>query len=95
MFDTFQGLVLLALWAVTFAVKAFAFVDCIRRPKEAFPAVGRQSKVLWLILTGLAAGAGVFPGFTLNIIGLAGVVVALVYVFDVRVKIIDITSRRW
>jgi NO-binding membrane sensor protein with MHYT domain len=95
MFDTFQGLVLLAMWVVTFAVKAFAFVDCIRRPKEAFPAVGRQSKVLWLILTGLAAGAGVFPGFTLNIIGLAGVVVALVYVFDVRVKIIDITSRRW
>jgi NO-binding membrane sensor protein with MHYT domain len=95
MFDTFQGLVLLALWAVTLAVKAFAFVDCIRRPKEAFPAVGRQSKVLWLILTGLAAGAGVFPGFTLYIIGLAGVVVALIYVFDVRVKIIDITSRRW
>jgi NO-binding membrane sensor protein with MHYT domain len=95
MFDTVQDLVFLALWVVTLAVKAFAFVDCIRRPKEAFPAVGRKSKVLWLLLTGLAAGAGVYPAFTLNIIGLAGVVVALIYLFDVRTKLIEITSRRW
>jgi hypothetical protein len=95
MFDTVQGLVLLAMWVVTLAVKGFAFIDCIRRPAEAFPAVGRQSKALWLILTGLAAGTGFFPGFTLNLIGLAGVVVALVYLFDIRTKIIEITSRRW
>ncbi len=95
MFDTVQGLVLLALWVVTLALKAFAFVDCVRRPAQAFPAVGRQSKALWLILTGLAAGTGFFPGFTLNLIGLAGIVVALIYVFDIRTKIIEITSRRW
>lgn len=95
MFDTVQGLVLLALWVVTLAIKGFAFVDCIRRPKAAFPAVGRQSKALWLILTGLAAGTGLVPGYTLNLIGLAGIVVALIYVFDIRPKIIDITSRRW
>jgi NO-binding membrane sensor protein with MHYT domain len=94
MFDTVQGLVLLAMWVVTLAVKGFAFVDCIRRTPQAFPAVGRQSKALWLILTGLAAGTGFFPGFTINIIGLAAIVVALVYLFDVRPKIIDITSRR-
>lgn len=95
MFDTVQGLVFIALWAVTLAVKGYAFVDCIRRPPSAFPAVGRQGKVLWLILTGLAAGTGVFPSFTLNLIGIAGVVVALVYLFDVRPKIIEITTRRW
>jgi hypothetical protein len=95
MFDTVQGLILLAIWVVTLAAKAFAFVDCIRRPAQAFPAVGRQSKPLWLILTGLAAGTGFFPGFTLNFVGLAGIVIALVYLFDVRVKIVDITSRRW
>ena len=55
MFDTVQGLILLALWVVTLVVKVFAFIDCIRRPAEAFPAVGRQSKVLWLILTGISA----------------------------------------
>jgi hypothetical protein len=95
MFDTIQGWVLIAVWVVTFGVKGWAFIDCIRRPPAAFPAVGRQSKILWLILTGLAAATGFFWGLTLTIIGLAGIVVALVYLFEVRVKIIEITSRRW
>ena len=95
MFDTVQGIVLLAVWVVTFGVKIFAFVDCIRRPQQAFPAVGRQSKALWLILTGLGAATGFFPGQTIGIIGIAGLVVAMIYVFDVRMKIIDITSKRW
>lgn len=95
MFDAIQGLALIAIWVVTLAVKGFAFIDCLRRPAEAFPAVSRQSKVLWLVLTGLAALTGLFPSFTLNLIGLAGVTAALVYLFDVRPKIIDITSRRW
>lgn len=95
MLDTAENLIILVLWLVTLAVKAVAFADCIRRPSPAFPAVGRKSKTLWLILTGLAAGTGVFPGFTLNLIGLAGIAVALIYLFDVRPKIIDITTRRW
>ena len=95
MFDTVQGIVLLAVWVVTFAAKGYAFVDCVRRPQQAFPAVGRQSKPLWLILTGLAAATGFFPGLTLTIFGLAGIVIALIYLFDVRTKIIDITTNRW
>ena len=95
MFDTVQGLVLLAAWVVTLAVKGYAFIDCLRRPTAAFPAVGRQAKPLWLILTGLAAATGFFPGFTLTLLGLAGITVALIYLFDVRPKIIEITSRRW
>ena len=94
MFDTVQGLVFLALWVVTLAVKAFAFVDCIRRPKEAFPAVRRESKSLWLILTSLAAGAGVYPAFTLNIIG-SGRRGRRAHLPVRRGTKIEITSRRW
>ncbi|MCX8527739.1 MAG: DUF2516 family protein, partial [Candidatus Nanopelagicales bacterium] len=67
--------------------------DCLRRPAAAFPAVSRQSKVLWLVLTGLALLLGLLPSFVLNIFGLAGIVAALVYVFDVRQRIINITRR--
>ncbi len=95
MFDTVQGIVLLGIWAVTLALKGYAFIDCIRRPQQAFPAIGRQSKVLWLLLTGLAAATGLFWGLTLSIFGIAGIVIAMVYVFDVRPKIIDITNNRW
>lgn len=94
MFGNVQDLVLLAIWVITLAVKAYAAVDCIRRPAAAFPAVGRQSKVLWLILTVLAALTGVLPNLTLSIFGIAGIVIALVYLFDVRTRIIDITNRR-
>lgn len=94
MFGNVQDLVLLAIWVITLAVKAYAAVDCIRRPAAAFPAVGRQSKLLWLILTVLAALTGVLPNLTLSIFGIAGIVIALVYLFDVRTRIIDITNRR-
>jgi hypothetical protein len=93
MFDAVQGLVVLVLWVLFLVVKGYAFVDCMRRPTAAFPAVGRQSKVLWMILTGVALLTGLLPGMTLNIIGIAGAVVSLIYLFDVRPKIREITGR--
>ena len=94
LFDATQNLVVLVLWVLFGIVKIWAFIDCVRRPAEAFPAVGRVSKVLWLILTGAAALTGLIPGLTIGIIGIAGIVVALVYLFDVRVRIVDILGGR-
>jgi hypothetical protein len=93
MFGAVQNFVILIIWVATVALKGFAFIDCLRRPAAAFPAVSRQSKVLWLVLTGLALLLGLLPSFVLNIFGLAGIVAALVYVFDVRQRIINITRR--
>ena len=94
MFFAVQGLVQLVLWVVSLAVMAYAFIDCVRRPQAAFPAVSRQTKMLWLILTGLAALTGLLPAMTLSIFWMAGIIVALVYLFDVRTRIIDITGSR-
>ena len=93
MFGAVQDLVIFALWIVLLVVKGAAFIDCVRRPPQAFPAVGRKSTVLWLVLTGLAALVGLLPGATLDIFGIAGTVIALVYLFDVRPKIVEITRR--
>lgn len=94
LFDLTQNLVTTVLWVVFGIVKVWAFVDCLRRPEQAFPAVNRVSKVLWLILTGVAALTGLLPGFTLGLIGIGGLVIALVYLFDVRARIVEITGRR-
>lgn len=94
MLGTTQDLVLLALWVLLLGVKGFALIDCFRRPAAAFPAVGRQSKALWLVLCALAALTGLLPGLTLTLFGIAGTVVALVYLFDTRPRIIDITGGR-
>lgn len=85
---------MLVLWVVFLVVKGWAFIDCIRRPQQAFPAVGRVSKVLWLVLTGVAFLTGLVPGLTLGIIGIAGLVAAMVYLFDVRPRIAEITGGR-
>lgn len=90
-FIQFQNLVITAIYVVFAVLKVWAFVDCLRRPEQAFPAVGRQSKVLWLVLTGISALTGlVFD--PLSIFGIAGVVVALLYLFEIRPRIMEITG---
>lgn len=93
MFDAVQNLVVLVLWVLFLVVKGYAFIDCIRRPAAAFPAVGRQSKILWGILTGVSLLSGLLPNLTLNLLGIAGMVASLIYLFDVRPKIREITGR--
>ena len=93
MFDAVQSLALWLIWALMLGVKAFALYDCVRQPAPAFPAVGRQTKPLWLVLVGLALLIGLLPSQTFGLLGIASVVIALVYLFDVRPKVLDITGR--
>jgi uncharacterized membrane protein YfcA len=91
-FIEFQVGVTLIIWIVFAVLKVWAFIDCLRQRTDAFPAVQRQTKTLWLILTGIAALTGlVFD--PLGIVGIAGVVVALIYLFEIKPRITEITSR--
>ena len=85
-FVTFQVGVTLIIWIVFAVLKIWAFVDCLRQRADAFPAVQRQSKTLWLILTGIAALTGLLPD-PLGIMGIAGIVVALIYLFEIKPRI--------
>ncbi len=93
MFGAVQEFVVFGLWIVMLGVKGFAFIDCLRQPTDAFPAIGRQNKVLWMVLTGVAAATALLPALTLSLFGLAGIVVALIYLFDIRPKIKEIMGR--
>lgn len=93
MFGAAENIVILAVWVILLGVKGYAFIDCVRRPTEAFPAVGKQNKLLWVGLTGVAFLTGLLPSMTLNLIGIAGAVAALVYLFDVRPRLIEILGR--
>ena len=77
------------------AVEVWAFIDAVRRPTAAFPAVGKQTKSLWLIILGVAAVIGLAGvasgGFSaLNILEVAAFVAAAVYLTDVRPKVSQI-----
>ncbi len=81
----------LALSVVAFGVELWAFVDAIIRPKYAFPAAGKRTKPLWLIITGVAAVVGlagvVYKVGPTSILPVAAFVAAAVYLADVRPKV--------
>ena len=96
MFWQFQSLVGLAIGVLVLGLGVWAFIDCLRRPANAFPYIERKSKTLWLILTGIGAGIGILMvSDPLNIFGIASVVISLVYLFDLRPKFDQINSRRY
>ena len=74
-------------------LQIFALADSLTRPAAAFPAVDKQTKNLWVILLSVAVAWGVLPMLiyqrfvfrsVLDLIVLAGTVVALVYLLDAR-----------
>src|SRR3954470_20337963 len=94
-------LVNLSISVVTLAVKAWALGDAAFRPGKAFDAVGKLPKVFWLIVLFLAVASQVAVALAvglaaswLGILGLAGIIAALVYLFGIRPEVIRYTPRR-
>jgi hypothetical protein len=74
-----------------FVVEAWAFGDALRRPSAAFPAAGKQTKPIWLIILGVGfvIGIGGAVGYLslLSIFPIAAFVAAAIYLVDVRPKV--------
>jgi hypothetical protein len=81
-----------ALSLAALVVEVWAFVDALRRPAPAFPAAGKQTKPIWLIILGVATVIGI--GYSalggvsiIQILPLAAFVAAAIYLTDVRPKV--------
>lgn len=86
--------ILMAIGLATLVASALAFIDCLRARPDAFPAIGRQSKGLWLGLTGGATLVSLATFNPIGILGIASMVIAAVYLLDIRPRIVEITSGR-
>jgi hypothetical protein len=88
----------LALGLAAFVVEAWAFVDAITRPSQAFVANGKQTKQLWLIILGVAAVVGlagaVYGVGPTSILPVAAFVAAAIYMADVRPKVRSFPKNR-
>ena len=93
MFGELQSIIVMALFVVFLVVKVWALADCATRPKDAFPAAGKQTRLIWLLLTGASALTALVAS-PLGIFGLAGIIVALVYLLDVRPRVAEAASSR-
>jgi hypothetical protein len=82
-----------ALALAAFVVEAWAFGDAVSRPSRAYPAAGKRTKPLWLIITGVSAVVGLgYAAYVRNlsviqILPVAAFVAASVYLTDVRPKV--------
>jgi Protein of unknown function (DUF2516) len=89
-----------ALGAAAFVVAAWAFVDAITRPAQAFPAVGKLTKPIWLLILGVAFVLGLYAaayGGSTGMLSVISFVAASVYLLDVRPKVREVgksSSRR-
>lgn len=92
MFGPLQQLIVAIISIAAFGGAVWGLVDAVRVPQDAFPAAGKQSKTLWVVLLGVATavlftslpyplgwGSGPF-GF----LGLAASVAVIVYFVGVR-----------
>lgn len=79
-------------------VGVFAFVHALTQRADAYTAAERLTKPAWLGITGGGAFALLlfYPGNFGMMFWLAGVVAVLVYLFDVRPKLIEVQrGPRW
>lgn len=83
----------LAVAVLALGVDVWALIDALTRRSDAFPAVNRLSKVVWLIILGVAtlvaAALLTLGSVFLSLIALAA---GLVYLLDTRTKIKEVTA---
>jgi hypothetical protein len=91
-FEIENSILLLVSFALLF-VKGFALVDAGTRRPAVFPAADKQTKSMWLILLSVALVAHLVFWNPIGILNLAGTVVALVYLLDVRPAVRALTRR--
>ena len=85
-----------AISVAVLILHAWALVDCVTRPANAFEAAGKLTKPAWLAITGIALALGLLFN-PLGLFGLAAIVASIVYLVDVRpaVKEIQGGGNRW
>ncbi|MHB1615408.1 MAG: DUF2516 family protein, partial [Actinomycetes bacterium] len=74
----------MVLYVASLAVKGYALVDAAVRRADAYPAAGKKSKALWLVILGLGFVWNLVFGGFMSLLDIAGLIGALVYLVDVR-----------
>ncbi len=89
-----QDWIVLALSVVALGVEAWAVLDCVRRPTDAFEAAGKRTKGFWLAVTVVATLLGVVSlGAIPGLLGIVGIIGAGVYLADVRPALDQVMGR--
>lgn len=90
-----QGWIILGLGVLALAAEVYALVHAVRQRPDAFTAAGKQSKTFWVAALAIAALLGfAVLGSGFGLLAIIGIVVAGVYLADVRPAIDSIMGPR-
>lgn len=83
------------LLVVSLGIRAYALIDALLRPDQAFVAAGKLTKPAWLVILALAFVIGLVGLDSLvGIFNIAGLIAAIVYLVDVRPAVRALTPRK-
>jgi len=82
------------LGLVLFVAKLVAFVDSLRYPEGAYPAANKQTKTLWVVITGASAALQFFFNYPVGLFSIAGTIVVIIYFVDVRPAVSQFKRKR-
>lgn len=90
-----QGWIILGLGLLALAAEVYALVHAVRQRADAFTAAGKQSKVFWVAALAIASLMGfAVLGGGFGILAIVGIVIAGIYLADVRPAIDTVMGRR-
>lgn len=90
-----QGSVILVLTAVSLGLTGFAAIDSLRHTKNQYLAVGRQTKVFWVAILGVAFLLAIVRiGAPTDLFNVVAVIAAGVYLADQRPKLKQVKGGR-
>ncbi|MDI9917023.1 DUF2516 family protein [Rhodococcus sp. IEGM 1379] len=93
--DGIIGLIFLVLRVLALAGAVFAIVHAVRQRPDAFTAVNKLTKPIWLGIL-VVSGLVLLAFGPVQMLGIIAVVAVCVYLVDVRPRVDDIQRRpRW
>jgi hypothetical protein len=88
--------VLFALWILGIPVGGYAFVHALLQRADAFTAAEKLTKPAWLGITGAGLLLLILFRGPLTLFWLVGLIAVLVYLVDVRPKVVEVQrGPRW
>ncbi len=90
------GLIMLVLWLAALGATIFALIHAVRQRPDAFTAVDKQTKTIWLAILGVALLLLLLFPAGLGLLSFIAIIATGVYLADVRPKVDEIQrGPRW
>lgn len=90
------GYIMLALWLLALGATVFALIHALRQRADAFTAVDKLSKPIWLGILGVAVLLVLVSAGGLGLLTFIAIIATGIYLADVRPKVDEVQrGPRW